>query len=91
MKQLLGKLKEKFLLNKRYTFELNDLVVLLDIIALMVCIVSRNPISNWVFLVAALIGFINALRGNRLNLIVLNSCFVILDLFLILAQLIITI
>lgn len=75
-------LKEKFELNKKYQFELNDLISLIYVACAIGIITGHN--MNYLFLTGCLISFCYSLTGRRINLICLNLAMVALNLFYVL-------
>lgn len=75
-------LKEKFELNQKYRFELNDLISAIYVLCAVGIITGHN--MNYLFLTGCIISLCYSLTGRRINLICLNLAMVALNLFYVL-------
>ncbi|MCF0117887.1 MAG: hypothetical protein HUJ61_07585 [Bacilli bacterium] len=79
---MINKLKDKFNLHCNYRFELTDLIALLDIIAVSDIIFFHLGISIFLFVIACGTSlFISIKYGNKINLIVINFAFSLLNIY----------
>lgn len=72
-------MKEFFELNAPYRFELNDLIAILYVLCAILGIMGID--ATILFLSGSILGFIGSLKAHRINLLVLNSAFIVLNTF----------
>lgn len=72
-------MKQFFELNKPYKFELNDLIAVLYVICAILGIAGIG--ATFLFLIGAILGFIGSLKCHRINLLVLNGAFIVLNIY----------
>lgn len=70
-------MKKFFELNKSYCFELNDLIAVLYVICAVLGIMNIN--ATVLFLSGSILGFVGSFKAHRINLLVLNGAFIVLN------------
>lgn len=68
-----------FELNQKYKFEVNDLISLIYLICACLGIAGADPTP--LFAVGSLIGFVTCFSAHRINLVVLNTALLALNIF----------
>lgn len=68
-----------FELNKRYKFEINDLISAIYLVCAVLGMSGINPTP--LFAVGSAIGFVTCFSAHRINLIVLNTALLALNIF----------
>ncbi len=70
-------MRKYFELTKPYHFEINDLVAVIYVVCAALGIMGFN--ATPLFLLGATIGFITSLSAHRINLLLINGAFILLN------------
>ena len=70
-------MRKYFELTKPYHFEINDLVAFIYVVCAALGIMGLN--ATPLFLLGATIGFITSLSAHKINLLLINGAFILLN------------
>ena len=72
-------MKEFFQLNQPYKFEINDLIALIYLCCAVLGMCGINPTP--LFAIGSAIGFVTCFSARRINLVVLNTALLVLNIY----------